>query len=147
MVTEKINFEIQPIFKTYPSVYNNFLCIEKDCYHHLGYDDSDFDLNLMRDDYVYEIERTRNHFAFGAYNNYGMIGFAFTNGSERFSMGGKLSSTDYSYYLEAFEHCNDGKKSYKEIVEKEHLLYVHEIQHYLRKHHQADDLKINESRL
>lgn len=55
--------------------------------------------------------------------------------------------TDYSYYLEAFEHCNDGKKSYKEIVEKEHLLYVHEIQHYLRKHHQADDLKINESRL
>ena len=76
MVTEKINFEIQPIFKTYPSVYNNFLCIEKDCYHHLGYDDSDFDLNLMRDDYVYEIERTRNHFAFGAYNNYGMIGFA-----------------------------------------------------------------------
>lgn len=55
--------------------------------------------------------------------------------------------TDYSYYMEALEHCFEGKKSYKEIVEKEHLLYVHEIQHYLRKHHQADDLKINESRL
>lgn len=55
--------------------------------------------------------------------------------------------TDYSYYMDAFEHCSDGKKSYKEIVEKEHLMYVHEIQHYLRKHYQADDLKINESRL
>ncbi len=55
--------------------------------------------------------------------------------------------TDYSYYMDAFEHCSDGKKSYKAIVEKEHLMYVHEIQHYLRKHHQSDDLKINESRL
>lgn len=55
--------------------------------------------------------------------------------------------TDYSYYMDAFEHCSDGKKSYKEIVEKEHLVYVHEIQHYLRKHHHEDDLKINESRL
>lgn len=54
---------------------------------------------------------------------------------------------DYSYYMDAFEHCFVGKKSYKEIIEKEHLMYVHEIQHYLRKHHQADDLKINESRL
>ena len=55
--------------------------------------------------------------------------------------------TDYSYYMDVFEHCTDGKKTYKEIVEKEHLMYVHEIQHYLKKHHQADDLKINESRL
>jgi len=76
MVAEKINFEIQPIFKAYPSVYNNFLCIEKDCYHHLGYDDSDFDLDTMRGDYVYAIEKARNHFAFGAYHDYGMIGFA-----------------------------------------------------------------------
>ncbi len=55
--------------------------------------------------------------------------------------------TDYSYYMDAFEHCSDGKKSYKEIVNKEHLMYVHEIQHFLRRYHQADDLKINESKL
>ena len=28
----------------------------------------------------------------------GMIGFAFSNGSERFSMGGKVGGTEYSYY-------------------------------------------------
>lgn len=66
-----------------------------------------------------------------------------------FSPGDEIPShqMDYSYYMDAFEHCYDGKKSYKGIVEKEHLLYVHEIQHYLRKHHRSDDLKINESRL
>ena len=55
--------------------------------------------------------------------------------------------TDYSYYMEAFERCFEGKKSYKEMVEKNHLMYVHEVQHWLKKHHQADYLKINESRL
>ena len=54
--------------------------------------------------------------------------------------------TDYSYYMEVFERCFEGKKSYKEMVEKNHLMYVHEVQHWLKKHHQADYLKINESR-
>lgn len=54
--------------------------------------------------------------------------------------------TDYSYYMEAFERCFEGKKSYMEMVEKNHLMYVHEVQHWLKKHHQADYLKINESR-
>ena len=54
--------------------------------------------------------------------------------------------TDYSYYMDAFERCFEGKKSYKEMVEKNHLMYVHEVQHWLKKHHQADYLKINESR-
>lgn len=76
MYKEKLNFEIQPIFKTYPSVYNNFLRIEKDCYNRLGYDDSDYDLDSMHGDYVYAVEKARNHFAFGAYHKYGMIGFA-----------------------------------------------------------------------
>lgn len=55
--------------------------------------------------------------------------------------------TDYSYYMETFERCFEGKKSYKELVEKNHLMYVHEVQHWLKKHHQADYLKINDSRL
>ena len=76
MYKEKLNFEIQPIFKTYPSVYNNFLRIEKDCYSRLGYADYDYDLDVMRGDYVYAVEKARNHFAFGAYYDYEMIGFA-----------------------------------------------------------------------
>ena len=55
--------------------------------------------------------------------------------------------TDYSHYMEAFERCFEGKKSYKKMVEKIQLMYVHEVQHWLKKHHQADYLKINESRL
>ena len=55
--------------------------------------------------------------------------------------------TDYSYYMKTFERCLEGKKSYKELVEKNHLMYVHEVQHWLKKHHQGDYLKINESRL
>jgi hypothetical protein len=55
--------------------------------------------------------------------------------------------TDYSYYMEKFERCFEGKKSYKELVEKNHLMYVHEVQHWLRKHHREDRLRINEVRL
>ena len=55
--------------------------------------------------------------------------------------------TDYSYYMEAFERCFEGKKSYNELVEKNHLMYVHEVQHWLRKHHHEDRLRINESML
>lgn len=57
-------------------------------------------------------------------------------------------SADYSYYLDTFEHCFDDKnKSYKELVTKAHLLYVHEIQHYFRKRFHEDYLKINSSKL
>lgn len=52
--------------------------------------------------------------------------------------------TNYSYYMKAFESNYDGKKSFKEIVEKEKLVYVHEIQHWLRKRYHDDRLRINE---
>ena len=56
--------------------------------------------------------------------------------------------TDYSYYMEAFECCFDEKhRSFKELVAKEKLVYVHEVQHWLRRHHQEDRLRINESRM
>lgn len=56
--------------------------------------------------------------------------------------------TDYSYYMDAFEHSFDDKKvSFKELVKKAHLVYVHEIQHFLRKRFHDDYLKINESKL
>lgn len=55
--------------------------------------------------------------------------------------------TNYSYYLDAFAHCYDEKKrSFKDLVERAHLGYVHEIQHYLRRFFHEDYLKINESR-
>lgn len=57
------------------------------------------------------------------------------------------SFVDYSYYMERFKKCNDGKRSYVELIEKEHLIYVHEIQHFLRKKFHQDDLKINDSKL
>ena len=56
-------------------------------------------------------------------------------------------STDYSYYLDAFEHSFDGNKSFKELISKAHLVYVHEIQHFLRKKYNNDYLKINDSKL
>lgn len=52
--------------------------------------------------------------------------------------------TDYSYYMDAFEHCFDEKKkTFKELVTKAKLVYVHEIQHYLKKRFHEDYLKIN----
>lgn len=56
-------------------------------------------------------------------------------------------STDYSYYMDAFEHSFDCNKSFKELISKAHLVYVHEIQHFLRKKYNNDYLKINESKL
>lgn len=56
--------------------------------------------------------------------------------------------TDYSYFFDAFEHYYyNNKKTYKELVQKKRLVYVHEIQHFLRKILQADYLKINEGKL
>lgn len=55
---------------------------------------------------------------------------------------------DFSYYMDAFEHSFDDKRvSFKELVKKAHLVYVHEIQHFLRKRFGDDYLKINESKL
>lgn len=56
--------------------------------------------------------------------------------------------TDYSYYMDAFEHCFDEKKNtFKELVTKAKLVYVHEIQHYLKKRFHEDWLKINEGKM
>lgn len=55
--------------------------------------------------------------------------------------------TDYTYYMDAFEHCSFENKSFKELVTKAHCVYVHEVQHYLRKRFNNDYLKINESKL
>lgn len=57
-------------------------------------------------------------------------------------------STDYSYYMNAFEHCFDErKKTFKDLIIKEHLMYVHEVQHFLQKRFYKDYLKINDSKL
>ena len=52
---------------------------------------------------------------------------------------------EYTYYMNIFEQEYINRKSYKEIVIKKHLLYVHEIQHWLRREvHPIDGLKVNE---
>lgn len=56
------------------------------------------------------------------------------------------SHTNYAYYLETLDKCFDGKRSFREIIEKEQLVYVHEIQHYLRKRYHDDGLQINEEK-
>lgn len=53
---------------------------------------------------------------------------------------------DYSYYMDSFEHCFYNNKSYKDILTKAHLVYVHEIQHFLRRKFHKDYLIINESK-
>ena len=58
-----------------------------------------------------------------------------------------VHNTDYSYYMDALGRSYDSKKSFKELVEKEHLYCVHEIQHYLRKKYGSDNLRINENRI
>ena len=54
---------------------------------------------------------------------------------------------DYSYYMDAFEHCYDEKKTYKELITNAQIVYVHEVQHMLRKRYQDDFLVINESKM
>lgn len=52
---------------------------------------------------------------------------------------------DYSYYMDAFEHSTKGGKTYREIVQKKKIIYVHEVQHWLRKiENGMDGLKVNE---
>ena len=55
--------------------------------------------------------------------------------------------TDYSYYMDAFDHSFYENKTFKELVTKAHCVYVHEVQHYLQKRFNKDYLKINESKL
>lgn len=61
-----------------------------------------------------------------------------------FGDGVPSSSRNYAYYMEAFEHSLDGKKTYREMIEKSKLKYVHEVQHWLWKKYHDDGLKINE---
>lgn len=58
-----------------------------------------------------------------------------------------VHNRDYSYYMDALTRSYDGKMVFKHIIEKEHLSYVHEVQHILRKKYGSDSLKINESRI
>lgn len=54
------------------------------------------------------------------------------------------SSTNYTYYMDVFENTTEGDKTYKELVTKKHLMYVHEVQHWLRKKENGmDGLKVN----
>ena len=55
-----------------------------------------------------------------------------------------IHQTDYSYYMDSFERNYEGKKTLKELVKKEYMVYVHEIQRYLRKRFHNDWLKKNE---
>jgi hypothetical protein len=57
-----------------------------------------------------------------------------------------MHHTDYSYYMDAFERNYEGNRTLNELVRKEHLVYVHEIQHYFRKKFHNDWLKINDDK-
>lgn len=53
--------------------------------------------------------------------------------------------TNYDYFMKHFESCYDEEKvSFKERVEQQGFLYVHEVQHWLREKFEGDDLKIKE---
>lgn len=55
---------------------------------------------------------------------------------------------DYSCYMEVSEHSFDEmNKSFNDLVIKSRLVYVHEIQHYLKKRFYEDYLKINEGKM
>jgi hypothetical protein len=58
-----------------------------------------------------------------------------------------VHNTDYSYYMDAFEHNFFENKSFKELVKKARCVYVHEVQHYLQKKFKNDYLRINDSKL
>lgn len=57
------------------------------------------------------------------------------------------SSRDYTYYMDALGRMDDGGRTYKEMIEKKRLMYVHEVQHWLRKKDKREDgLEINEGK-
>ena len=50
---------------------------------------------------------------------------------------------DYSFFMKHFENCWDyNDVSFKDVVDKKRLLYVHEVQHWLREEFGRDDLKM-----
>lgn len=52
---------------------------------------------------------------------------------------------DFTYYMDALKAMTEGGKTYREMIEKKKLMYVHEVQHWLRKKDNGvDGLKVNE---
>lgn len=52
---------------------------------------------------------------------------------------------DYTYFMDALNNMTERGKSYREMIEKKKLMYVHEVQHWLRKKDNGEDgLYINE---
>ena len=49
---------------------------------------------------------------------------------------------NYTYYLDANATFNHDK-TMRDFIAENGFKYVHELQHYLRKHYHSDDLKIN----
>lgn len=57
------------------------------------------------------------------------------------------NSRDYSYYMDSLGRMDDGRRTYKEMIGKKRLMYVHEVQHWLRKKDKREDgLEINEGK-
>ena len=47
--------------------------------------------------------------------------------------------------MDALKAMTEGGKTYREMIEKKNLMYVHEVQHWLRKKENGvDGLKVNE---
>lgn len=62
-------------------------------------------------------------------------------GEEEYKGGCK----DYTYFMDALNNMTERGKSYREMIEKKKLMYVHEVQHWLRKKDNGEDgLYINE---
>ena len=63
-----------------------------------------------------------------------------------FPLGKEVSAncSNHSYFMDVFEHTYHGKKTLKDLVQNNHLVFVHDIQHYLRKKFDGDHLQIND---
>lgn len=48
------------------------------------------------------------------------------------------------YYMDGLENTTYNNKTFKQLVLEADCRYVHEVQHYLRKHFKTDDLKVDE---
>ena len=57
------------------------------------------------------------------------------------------NSRDYTYYMDALGRMGDGGRTYNEMIGRKRLMYVHEVQHWLRKKDKREDgLEINEGK-